>query len=97
MKPDPATEARLFGKLAMRGVLPRDAVGELFAAAKAAAAAGQPVGLSSLALRRGLIDKERLLPSAARLFLSLAQVEIPPKFQLLRVPDEVSRADKKAL
>ncbi|HZJ69581.1 MAG TPA: serine/threonine-protein kinase [Planctomycetota bacterium] len=61
MKPDPATEARLFGKLAMRGVLPRDAVGELFAAAKAAAAAGQPVGLSSLALRRGLIDKERLL------------------------------------
>jgi serine/threonine-protein kinase len=61
MKPDPATEARLFGKLAMRGVLPREAVGELFAAAKAAAAAGQPVALSSLALRRGLIEKERLL------------------------------------
>jgi len=61
MRPDPATEARLFGKLAMRGVLPREAVGELFAAAKAAAAAGQPVGLSALALRRGLIDKERLL------------------------------------
>ena len=61
MRPDPATEARLFGKLAMRGVLSREAVGELFAAAKAAAAQGQPVGLSSLALRRGLIDKERLL------------------------------------
>ena len=43
------------------------------------------------------IDKQRLLPSAAGLLLSLAQVKVPPKFQLLRVPDEVSRADKKAL
>ena len=61
MRPDPATEARLFGKLAMRGVLAREAVAELFAAAKAAAEQGQPVGLSALALRRGLIDEDRLL------------------------------------
>lgn len=61
MRPDPATEARLFGKLAVRGVLPREAVAELFAAAKAAAEQGRPVGLSVLALQRGLIDKDRLL------------------------------------
>jgi len=61
MRPDPATESRLFGKLAMRGVLPREAVAELFEAAKAAAEQGRPVGLSSLALRRGLIDEDRLL------------------------------------
>ncbi|HZL98955.1 MAG TPA: serine/threonine-protein kinase, partial [Planctomycetota bacterium] len=61
MRPDPATEARLFGKLALRGVVPREAVAELFAAAQAAAEQGRPVGLSSLALQRGLIDEERLL------------------------------------
>ncbi|MGQ0553803.1 MAG: serine/threonine protein kinase [Planctomycetota bacterium] len=61
MRPDPAAEARLFGKLAVRGVLSQEAVAALFAAAQAAAAAGQPASLSSLALRQGLLDKARLL------------------------------------
>jgi serine/threonine protein kinase len=61
MRPDPATEARLFAKLALRGVLPKERVAELFEQAKAAAAAGSPAGLSALALKVGLIDKARLL------------------------------------
>ncbi len=61
MKPDPATEARLFGKLVRRGVLPQDAVAALFEEARAAHAQGLEAGLSALAIRRGLIDKDRLL------------------------------------
>ncbi|MHC5212307.1 MAG: serine/threonine-protein kinase [Planctomycetota bacterium] len=61
MRPDPATEARLFAKLAMRGVLPKERVAELFEQARQAAAAGEPVGLSSLALKAGLIERARLL------------------------------------
>jgi serine/threonine-protein kinase len=81
MRPDPATEARLFGKLAMRGVLPREAVGELFAAAKAASEQGQPVALSALALRRGLIDKDRL-----QLYFRTDGDEVPtlPGYEYLR-------------
>ncbi len=61
MRPDPATEARLFGKLALRGLLPADSVEKLFSALRAAHAAGQETSLSSLALRAGLMDKDRLL------------------------------------
>ncbi|HTE06951.1 MAG TPA: serine/threonine-protein kinase [Planctomycetota bacterium] len=61
MRPDPATEARLFGKLAVRGVVPAEAVSRLFAEVAAARAAGQPASLSAAAVRAGLIDKERLL------------------------------------
>jgi serine/threonine protein kinase len=61
MRPDPAAEARLFARLAMRGVLPKERVAELFDRARAAAKAGSPVGLSALALKAGLIDKARLL------------------------------------
>jgi len=61
MKPDPATEARLFGKLVKRGVLPQAAVAALFEEARVAHAQGQETGLSALAIRRGLIDKDRLL------------------------------------
>jgi eukaryotic-like serine/threonine-protein kinase len=61
MRPDPAVEARLFGKLAVRGVLPPDAVGKLFAEVRAAREQGQDATLSGAALRAGLIDKDRLL------------------------------------
>ena len=61
MRPDPAAEARLFGKLSLRGVLKPQDVAELFKEARASQAQGQPTSLSSLALRRGLIDKDRLL------------------------------------
>ncbi len=61
MKPDPAAEARLFAKLALRGALPQAEVARLFEAARAARAAGQDVTLSALALRQGLIDRDRLV------------------------------------
>jgi serine/threonine protein kinase len=61
MRPDPQTETRLFAKLVMRGVLPKDEVGALFAEAQRLREAGQDVTLSALALRRGLIEKDRLL------------------------------------
>ncbi len=61
MRPDPATEARLFGKLSVRGVLRAQDVAALFAEARALAARGEAPSLSSLALRAGLIDKDRLL------------------------------------
>jgi serine/threonine-protein kinase len=61
MRPDPATEARLFAKLAMRGVLPTERVAELFEQARVASAEGRPVALSALALKSGLIGKQRLL------------------------------------
>ncbi len=61
MRPDPATEARLFGKLALRGVLPAEAVSRLFAEVAAARAQGSTVGLSAAAIRAGLIEKDRLL------------------------------------
>jgi len=61
MRPDPAVEARLFGKLALRGVLPAAAVSKLFAEVAAARAQGATVGLSGAAIRAGLIDKDRLL------------------------------------
>jgi eukaryotic-like serine/threonine-protein kinase len=61
MRPDPATEARLFGKLALRGVLPADAVSRLFADVAAARAQGAALSLSGAAIRAGLIGKERLL------------------------------------
>ena len=57
---DPATEARFFGRLAVKGVLQRGDVEQLFDQARAAAEAGKPVSLASLALRAGLIDKDRL-------------------------------------
>ena len=57
---DPATEARVFAKLVRRGLLEQADVAELFAAARAAGEAGEPVSLSSLALRRGLLDKSSL-------------------------------------
>ena len=61
MRPDPQTETRLFAKLVMRGVLPKEAVGALFAEAQRMREAGQDVTLSALALRQGLIEKDRLL------------------------------------
>src|SRR5262245_20969473 len=61
MKPDPSTEARLLGKLALRGVLPQAAVAALFAEARALRDAGQEPSLAVLAIKRGLIDKDRLL------------------------------------
>ncbi len=61
MKPDPAAEARLFAKLALRGVLPQEQVARLFEEARAARAAGQDATLSALALRQGLIDRDRLV------------------------------------
>src|SRR6185503_3032282 len=61
MRPDPATEARLFGRLALRGVLAQADVAALFAEAQRVHAAGQDTSLSALAVRRGLIDKDRLL------------------------------------
>jgi eukaryotic-like serine/threonine-protein kinase len=61
MKPDPAIEARLLGKLAVRGVLPQAAVAALFEEARALRAAGQEPGLAALAIKQGLIDKDRLL------------------------------------
>jgi serine/threonine protein kinase len=61
MRPDPATEARLFAKLAVRGVLPQAEVAALFEEARRLHAAGQEATLSALALRKGLIDKDRLL------------------------------------
>jgi serine/threonine-protein kinase len=60
MPPDPQTEARLFGKLALRGVLPKEKVAELFELARRAADEGRQVSLSTLALSQGLIDKPRL-------------------------------------
>jgi serine/threonine-protein kinase len=60
MHPDPAAEARLFARLALRGVLPKEAVAKLFEQARAAAEAGAAVSLSELALKVGLIGKERL-------------------------------------
>ncbi len=61
MRPDPAVEARVLGKLALRGVLPQQAVARLFAACAADGSAGRPGGLSGAALRAGLLDRERLL------------------------------------
>ncbi|MBM3984835.1 MAG: serine/threonine protein kinase [Planctomycetes bacterium] len=61
MKPDPAAEARLFAKLALRGVLPQERVARLFEEARAARAAGEEATLSALALRQGLIDRDRLV------------------------------------
>jgi serine/threonine-protein kinase len=61
MKPDPAAEARLFAKLALRGVLAKEQVARLFEEARAARAAGQDATLSALALRQGLIDRDRLV------------------------------------
>src|SRR5262245_62517690 len=61
MKPDPSTEARLLGKLALRGVLPQAAVAALFEEARALRAAGGEPSLAALAVKRGLIDKDRLL------------------------------------
>ncbi len=60
MKPDPATEARVLGKLALRGILSRETVAALFEEARKAAAAGAPVTLSALVLKRGLLDRSRL-------------------------------------
>ncbi len=57
---DPATEARFFGRLAVKGILQRGDVEQLFDQARAAADAGKPVSLATLALRAGLIDKDRL-------------------------------------
>jgi len=61
MKPDPSTEARLLGKLALRGVLPQAAVAALFEEARALRAAGGEPSLAALAVKRGLIDKDRML------------------------------------
>ena len=57
---DPSIEARFFGRLAVKGVLPREVVETLFQEARDAAQAGSPVSLAALAVRRGLIDKDRL-------------------------------------
>jgi serine/threonine protein kinase len=57
---DPATEARFFGRLAVKGILQRGEVEHLFDQARSAANAGKPVSLASLAVRAGLIDKDRL-------------------------------------
>jgi len=61
MRPDPAAEARLFAKLAKRGVLPAGDVATWFGLAREAAEAGKQVSLSSLALKSGLISKASLL------------------------------------
>ena len=69
---DPATEARFFGRLAVKGILQRGEVEQLFDQARSAADAGKPVSLASLAVRQGLIDKDRL----TRLFRTDAD-EVP--------------------
>jgi eukaryotic-like serine/threonine-protein kinase len=61
MRPDPQTESKLFARLVMRGVLPKDRVAALFGEAQRLRDSGQDVTLSALALRAGLIDKDRLL------------------------------------
>jgi serine/threonine-protein kinase len=61
MRPDPAAEARLFAKLAKRGVLPAGDVATWFGQAREAAAAGEQASLSALALKSGLISKAKLL------------------------------------
>ena len=60
MSIDPATEARFFGRLAVKGVIPREDVEALFSAAREASAAGRVPSLSALAIERGLIDEDRL-------------------------------------
>jgi len=57
---DPATEARFFGRLAVKGILQRGEVEKLFDQARNAAETGNPVSLAGLAVRAGLIDKDRL-------------------------------------
>ena len=47
--------------LALRGVLPQAEVARLFEAVRAARATGQDATLSGLALRQGLIDRDRLV------------------------------------
>ena len=60
MAVDPAQEARFFARLAVKGVLSRPAVEGLFDEARAAAESGRPVSLATLAVSRGLIEKDRL-------------------------------------
>jgi serine/threonine protein kinase len=57
---DPTTEARFFGRLAVKGILTTEAVQGLFRQAAEAADAGRKASLSSLAVRGGLIDGDRL-------------------------------------
>jgi serine/threonine-protein kinase len=57
---DPRAEARLFGRLAMKGVLPRATVEELFARARSRAEAGEAVSLCALAVGEGLLTEQRL-------------------------------------
>ena len=47
---DPATEARFFGRLAVKGILQRGQVEKLFDQARKAAEAGNPVSLAGLAV-----------------------------------------------
>ncbi|GJM22395.1 MAG: hypothetical protein DHS20C15_23100 [Planctomycetota bacterium] len=65
MNLDPASEARLFGRLAIKGHLQREQVETLFTQARAAQAAGAPVSLASLAIEAGWIDRDRLERLAA--------------------------------
>jgi len=60
-RPSPEQEARLFGRLVTTGVLDASDVASLFERARRAADEGEPTSLSSLAIRSGLIEKDRLL------------------------------------
>ncbi len=72
MAPDLDTEMRVFVRLVRRGVLTEDAVRPLFQQVAAAQAAGKPVSLAGMAVKRGLIDK-----AAALLYLRTDGEDVP--------------------